>query len=76
MTISKRGITLEPLGRTSQIICHAHLLFICIVYSNFHVDDLKTVVKELEKNATYDLSPVFAMSPWYLNSGEYRLLNC
>ena len=49
MTILKRGITLEPLGRTSQIICHAHLLFICIVYSNFHVDDLKTVVKELDK---------------------------
>jgi len=43
---------LEPLGRTSQIICHAQLLFICIVYSNFHVDDLETVVKELEKKAT------------------------
>jgi len=70
MTISKRGITLEPQGRTSQIICHAHLLFISIVYSNFHVDDLKTVVKEL------DLPPVFAMLSWYLNSGEYRFFNC
>jgi len=28
MTISKSGITLEPLGQTSQIMCHAHLLFI------------------------------------------------
>ena len=76
MTISKRGITLEPLGRTSQIICHAHLLFVCIVYSNFHANDLKTVIKELEKKCKDDLSPVFAMLPWYLNSGEYRLLNC
>ena len=74
MTISKRGITLEPLDRTSQIICHAHLLFICIVYSNFYVDDLKTVEKELDKKD--DLSPVFTMSPWYVNRGKYRLLNC
>ena len=65
MTISKRGIILRPLGRTSQIICHAHLLFICIVYSNVHVDDLKTVVKELDKKRQRkdDLSPVFVMSP-------------
>ena len=35
MTISKRGITLEPLSWTAQ--------------NNFHVDDLKTVVKELDK---------------------------
>jgi len=78
MTISKRGITLEPQGRTSQIICHAHLLFISIVYSNFHVDDLKTVVKELDKKRQCkdDLPPVFAMLSWYLNSGEYRFLNC
>ena len=63
MTISKRGITLEPLGRTSQILCHAHLLFICIVYSIFHVDDLKTVVKELDKKRQHkdDLSLVFAV---------------
>ena len=54
ITISKRGITLEPLCQTSQSICHAHLLFICIVYSNFHVDDMKTLVEELrQKTATY-----------------------
>ena len=35
MTISKRGITLEPLSWTAQ--------------NNFHVDDLKTVVKELDR---------------------------
>jgi len=64
MTISKRGISLEPLGRTSQIICHAHLLFICIVYSNSHVDDLKTVVKELDKTRQRKGD----LSPWYLNS--------
>ena len=71
-------IPLEPLDLTSQSMCHAHLLFICIVYSNFHVDDLKTVVKELDKKRQRkdELSPVFAMSPWYVNSGEYRLLNC
>ena len=75
MTISKRGITLEPLCRTSQIICHAHLLFMCIVYSNLNVDDLKTVVKKIDKKqqSKDNLSPVFAMSPWYLNIGEYRL---
>ena len=56
MTISKRGITL---GRTSQIICHAHVLFMCILYSNFHVDDLKTVVEELDRKRQRkdDLSP-------------------
>jgi len=78
MTISKRGITLEPLCRTSQSPWHAHLLFICIVYSNFHADYLKTVVNDFDKKKRQrkdDLSPVFAMSPWYLNSGEYRLLN-
>ena len=66
MTISKRDITLEPLGRTSQIICHAHLLFMCIVYINFHVDDLKTVVTKLDKKRQRkdDLSPVFAMWPF------------
>jgi len=78
MTISKRGITLEPLDRNSQSTWHVHLFFICIVYSNFHVDHLKTVVKELDEKRQRkdDLSPVFAMSPWYLNSGEYRLSNC
>jgi len=72
MAISKRGITLEPLGRTSQIICHAHLLFICIVYSNFNVDDLKTMIKEFDKKRQRkdDLSPVFVILPWYLNSGN------
>ena len=66
MTISKRDITLEPLGRTSQITCHAHLLFMCIVYINFHVDDLKTVVTKLDKKRQRkdDLSPVFAMWPF------------
>jgi len=49
MTISKRGITLEPLSRTSQSTWHAHLLFICIVYSNFHADNLKTVVNDFDK---------------------------
>jgi len=55
MTFSKRGITLAP--RKS---CHAHLIFIFIVYSNIHVNDLKTVVKELDKKRQrkHDLSPV------------------
>jgi len=35
MTISKRGIILRPLCRTSQIICHAHLLFILSCIATF-----------------------------------------
>ena len=46
ITISKKGLTLEPLVQTSQSIWH--LLFTCIVSSNFHIDDLKTVVEELD----------------------------
>jgi len=37
-TISKRGITLEPLCRTTQNKCHAHLFFIDIRYIDFHMD--------------------------------------
>ena len=36
--ISKRGITRKPLWQTSQNKCHAHSIFISIMYSNFHVD--------------------------------------
>ena len=37
----KRGITGEPLCQTSHNKWHAHLIFISIMYSNFHVDALK-----------------------------------
>ena len=42
--ISKRGITRKPLWQTSQNKCHAHLIFISIMYSNFHVNALTTLV--------------------------------
>jgi len=41
--ISKRGITPEHLCQTSQNKCHAHLIFISFMYSNFHVDALTTL---------------------------------
>jgi len=40
--VSKRGITLESLCRTSQNKCHSHLFFIDIMYINFHVDVFTT----------------------------------
>ena len=40
----KRGITLEPLCRTSQNKCHPHLPFIDSMYSNFRLDVFTTVV--------------------------------
>jgi len=41
---SKWGITSEHLCQTSENKCHAHLLFISIMYSNLHVDVLTTLV--------------------------------
>ena len=42
--ISKKRHNREPLCQTSQNKCHAHLIFISIMYSNFHVDALTTLV--------------------------------
>jgi len=39
----------EPLYLASQNICHKHLLFIGIMCSKFHWEDLKTV-EEIETN--------------------------
>ena len=39
----KRGITHKPISRPSQKLCHAHLHFIGIMYTKFHLNDLKTV---------------------------------
>jgi len=44
ITISKRGITLESLCRTSQNKWHAQLFLIYIMYINFHLDAFTTVV--------------------------------
>ena len=67
--ISKRGITLEPLCWTSQNKCHAHLLFINIMYINFHVDAFTTEIDvwDWKRQCKDDLSLVLAMSPRYLN---------
>ena len=64
----KRGITPEPLCQTSQNKYQAHLFFIYIMYINFHLDALTTVVKVLDwkRQRKDDLSPVFAMLPRYL----------
>jgi len=44
----KRGITQEPLCQTSHNKCHAHLIFISIMNSNFHVDALLTLISVLD----------------------------
>ena len=65
----RKGHNSWTLCRTSQNKCHAHLLFIKFMYINFHLDILTTVVLVLnwKKQRKDDLSPVFAMSPRYLN---------
>ena len=67
--ISKRDITRKPLCPTSHNKCHAHLIFISIMYSNFHVDALTTLEQVLDwkRQRKDNVSPVFVMSPWYLN---------
>ena len=62
----------------TPMLNHAKHMSCTLTLHMYRVDDLKTVVKELHKKRQRkdDLSPVFAMSPWYLNSGEYRLSNC
>ena len=37
------GIILETITHASQNVCHAHLHFIAITCSKFHLDDLKSV---------------------------------